>query len=395
MQVPESGVRKERKGEGMSWEKRIRGWFAPNMVLLMPAIGIILFLSVFPLIVSVFLSFTRLQFVRGGFEINWVGLSHYRKLLFGSEQRHFLGRLTLRGDAPLIERLISPSPLGWALLVIFFGIMLLMFVQYITSNRHSTFGTVMRVITVVFAGALAYLSAVTLTGERGLPGTLVVTLIFVFVGVTIQYLLGLGLAMILTQNLPGRRFFRVVFLLPMMITPVGIGFLFRMLTDTDKGPFSNILYNLGLADFSWVSTGGGARAAVLIGDTWQWTPFVFIILLAALEGIPRETIEAALVDGANRLAMFRRIILPQIIPVSTTVILIRLIEAFKIIDMPSVLTYGGPGTATESVTLHAFTSWRALNLGESAALAYMLLIIVTFVALVFVNIIRRRLLEVL
>jgi len=349
-------------------------------VLLMPAVLLVLVLSIFPLVVSLYLSFSRFQFVRGGFQVTFIGLKNYEKLLLGSEQRKFLGKF---GEV---------SPLGVLLLAAFIGIMLYMLFQYVTSPRFRIFGFIIRVITIVIASALALLTASTLSGA-GLPGTLVVTLIFVFGGVTFQYLIGLGLAMLLTQNIPGKRFFRVVFLLPMMITPVGIGFLFRMLTDTIKGPFSPVWIALGLSNFSWVDTPGGARLGVMIGDIWQWTPFMFIILLAALEGVSKEILEAALVDGANRVQLFRHIILPEIIPVSTTVILIRLIEAFKIIDMPQILTGGGPGTATESITLHAYNGWRALDLGNSAALAYLLLFIVTFVALVFVNFIRRRLLE--
>ena len=161
---------------------------------------------------------------------------------------------------------------------------------------------------------------------------------FVFVGVIVQFLLGLGLALLVTQNLRGKRFFRVVFLLPMMITPVGIGFLFRMMTDTLQGPVAPLWVALGLEDFSWTESPVGARAAVIIGDTWQWTPFIFIVLLAALEGVPREPVEAALVDGANRWQVFRYVTVPQLIPVSLTVIMIRIIEGFKIIDMPQVLT---------------------------------------------------------
>jgi len=362
-------------------ERIVEGATDARNVMIWPSVLVILFLSIFPLILSLFLSFTRLRFVRGGIEISFVGFANYRKLLSGSEQRHFLGRFD------------NPSWLGWALLAIFVGMMLYMFFNYVRSNRRSIFGIIMRIITVVFATVLGYLMVLTMASERGLPGSLVVTMIFAFVGVAVQYLLGLGLALLVTQNLPGKRFFRVTFLLPMMITPVGIGFLFRMLTDTSKGPFATVWLMLGLQNVSFTNTAAGARAAVIIGDTWQWVPFMFIILLAALEGVSNEIIEAGLVDGANRRQIFRHIVLPQIIPVSTTVILIRLIEAFKIIDMPNVLTYGGPGTATESATLHAYNAWRSLDLGGSAALAYMLLITVTFIALVFVNIIRRRLLE--
>jgi multiple sugar transport system permease protein len=353
---------------------------AASSVLLLPAVFILLLMAIFPLIISLYLSFSRFRFVRGGFEINFVGVRNYQKLLFGSEQRHFLGRF---GEI---------TPLGWMLLALLALAMAYLFFQYITSSRRTLFGIFMRVLTVVITGGLAWMIVSTLSG-RGLPGTLIVTLIMVFGSVTLQYLIGLGLALLLTQNLPGKRFFRITFLLPMMITPVGIGFLMRMLSNTTLGPFSPLWQAAGLGDFSWVDNAHTARFTIILGDVWQWTPFMFIILLAALEGVSKETIEAALVDGANRLQLFRHIILPSIVPVSTTVILIRLIEAFKIMDIPNVVTGGGPGTATETVTLHAYNSWRALDLGASAALSYLLLFVVTFVALVFVNIIRRRVLE--
>jgi multiple sugar transport system permease protein len=128
----------------------------------------------------------------------------------------------------------------------------------------------------------------------------------------------------------------------------------------------------------------------MIGDVWQWTPFIFIVLLAALESLPVELYEAAVVDGANRWQMFWEVTFPQILPATSTVVLIRLIEAFKIVDLPNVLTNGGPGTATESLTLHAYTIWRALDIGGSAAVAYMLLFVVTFVGMTYVNLFRRR-----
>ena len=98
---------------------------------------------------------------------------------------------------------------------------------------------------------------------------------------------------------------------------------------------------------------------------WQWTPFLFIVLLAAIENQPREQLEAATMDGANGWEIFRDITWPSIAPAAATVVLIRLIEAFKIVDLPNVLTNGGPGTATELLTLHAFIAWRTQQLGES------------------------------
>lgn len=358
-------------------------WYSDStvkLVLLLPTIITVLFLSIFPLIVSLFLSFARITFVRGGINITFVGFSNYEKLLFGSQQRHLMGKF---GEL---------TPIGWLIFVLFAVLMLSWLYNEFRLQNLRIFGIIIRIVAAASAIALMWIGASTL-GNEGLPGTMVVTLLFVIGGVFLQYTIGLMLAMLLIQNIRGKRFFRIAFLLPMMITPVGIAFLFRMIADTHVGPLAPLWAILGLGDISWTETAAGARMAVLIGDTWQWTPFMFVILLAALEGTSQEQLEAAMVDGANRLRMFRYIILPQIAPVSLTLILIRLIEAFKIIDIPRILTGGGPGTATESLTLHAYIEWRAPNLGGASAISYLLLILVTFVAMMFVNVVRQQVLK--
>jgi len=224
----------------------------------------------------------------------------------------------------------------------------------------------------------------------GRPGTLWVTLFYVYVGITVQYLIGLLMAYLCVQHIPGRRFFRVIFLLPMMITPVGVAYMFRMMVDTSVGPLSPIWLALGLRDVSWVNNPWTARAAIMVSDIWEWTPFMFIVLLAAMESLPTEPLEAAFVDGASKWDIFRHITLPAILPVSTTMILIRMIEGFKIIDLPNILTSGGPGTATESMTLESYFVWRALDIGSSAAVAYLLLIVVTIAATAYGAFIRQR-----
>jgi multiple sugar transport system permease protein len=343
----------------------------------LPAIVVVLFLSIFPLLVSLYLSLSRFQLVKGGFDIRFIGLLNYRKLLVGSERDHFLG-------------VFGPvSPISWLIIAAVVALLLIALARYVRAPGFSVAGLFWRLIGAAGCGLLAWLVVRTLL-PGGRPGTVVVTLVYVSVGIFFQYLIGLGLALLCVQQIRGRRLFRVVFLLPMMITPVGIAYTFRMLTDTSKGPFKPIWEALGLINFSWVNNPWGARTAVMIGDIWQWTPFMFIVLLAALEGMPVEPVEAALVDGASRRQIFRYITWPGIFPVTTTLILIRMIEAFKIVDLPNVLTNGGPGTATESMTLHSYIAWRAQDLGGSAAVAYMLLILVTFIAVSFVNLIRRR-----
>src|SRR6266540_3315957 len=324
--------------------------FAVRTSFIWPALLVILFVSIFPLFASLYISLSRLELARGGFTFHFIGVENFRELLFGGLARAWRGGVSLVGMA-------------------------------------------FRLVGAFIGAAGLWLLTHTLLSHGGRPGTVVVTLVYVAVGIAAQFLLGLGLAHLLTQGLPGQRFFRVVFLLPMMITPVGVAYMFRMLTDTSKGPLEPLWAAVGLTDFSWVTSPWGARVAVMIGDIWQWTPFMFIVLLAALESQDLETVEAAMVDGANRWQTFRHVTLPAILPVCTTVILIRLIEAFKIIDLPNVLTNGGPGTATESLSLHAYVRWRTLDLGQSAAVAYSLLFIVTLVAVAYVSLLRRRFAE--
>ncbi|GBD19788.1 Trehalose transport system permease protein SugA [bacterium HR28] len=362
----------------VSWADRQAG-----AVLVLPAVLVILVLSIFPLLFSLYLSLSRFQPVSGGFRIHYVGLLNYRKLLLGSEREHFLGRLGELGLG------------GWLAFVVLAAIGLVLLWRSLRASPLSISRIAGHTVVAV-AGLLAlWLAVRTIVTSGGRPGTLVVTWVYVFGGVALQFLVGLLLASLCAQQLPGRRFFRVVFLLPMMITPVGVAYTFRMLTDTGKGPFAPIANWLGYANVSWVNDPWGARIAVMIGDLWQWTPFMFIVLLAALESQSPEPIEAAIVDGANRWQIFWHITLPQIGPVASTVILIRLIEAFKIFDMPNVLTGGGPGTATESLTLHAYVLWRSLDYGTSAAVAYSLLFVVTFVGIAYVRLVHRRLTEAL
>ena len=346
-----------------------------------PTVLFILFLSLFPLVASLALSLSRLAFHQGGVDLKFIGFANYQQLLFGLERSHFLGVLK------------TPSPVGWAILIAAIVLTTYAWVRSARSGEVGPFGLVLRLLGGIVLVGFVWLLVQTLASEGGRPGSLIVTLIFVFVGIALQYTLGLGLALLAVQQVPGRRFFRIVFLIPLTITPVGVGYMFLMLTDTSKGPLEPIWVALGLRDFTWVTDPWLARAAVIIGDTWQWTPFVFIVLLAALESLDQEVREAAVADGASRWQSFRHITFPALLPVTTTIILIRLIEGFKIIDMPNILLGGGPGTATQSMTLQAYIDWNTLNLGRSAAVAYLLLLLVTVVATVYVSMVRRRVTE--
>lgn len=351
---------------------------AARWVFIWPSVVVILFLSIFPLVASLTLAFSRLVFANRRIEIDFVGFQNFQILLFGTERSHLLGVLK------------PPTPLGWIVLGLGAALIVRALVGSLRRGRVRPLGAILRVAGAVLIGGLLWLVVQTLFSEGGRPGSLVVTLVYVFAGIVLQFLLGLGLAILAVQPLRGRRFFRVVFLLPLTITPIGVGYMFRMMTDTGKGPLEPLFGLLGMGQYTWVTDPWAARIAVIIGDAWQWTPFVFIVLLAALEGLDQETREAAFVDGASHWRIFRHITIPAILPVSTTIILIRLIEGFKIVDMPNILTGGGPGTATESLTLQAYLDWRTLNLGRSAATAYILLLVVTVIATAYVGWARGR-----
>jgi multiple sugar transport system permease protein len=344
-------------------------------IMVMPAVIVLLCFAIFPLIISAYLSLARFALAPGGFTLRFIGLTNFRKLVTGSQQYHLLGTF---GTLEFIQ---------WTVLAAVAAGLLFLLVRYLR-RKPTVLGTLGRLLSAAMAMALAAVAVVT-SAPGGVPGTIVNTLLYVVVGVAVQFGLGLGLALLCGQAVRGRNFFRVLFFIPLMVTPVGIAYTFRMLADMQKGPFAPILRALGASEWSWATEAWSARLMVLIGDTWQWTPFMFIVLLAAIENQPRDQVEAARLDGANGWQVFRDITWPAIAPVAATVVLIRLIEAFKIIDLPNVLTGGGPGLATESMTLHSFIAWRTQDLGGSAAVGYMLLFISTVVCVSFFNFVVR------
>ena len=359
----------DREGWG-EWLDRRSG---PIMVL--PAVIVLLCFAIFPLIISAYLALSRFSLSQGGFTLKFIGLLNFKKLLIGSQQYHLLGTFG------------APGIIQWLVLACVAAALLFLLVRYLLRN-WTFMGLLGRLLASALTLVLTIVAVFTFS-TGGVPGTVVNTLLYVVVGVAMQFTIGLGLALLCGQPIRARNFFRVLFFIPLMVTPVGIAYTFRMIADMQKGPFAPLLRTFGVSEWSWATEAWSARLMVLVGDTWQWTPFMFIVLLAAVENQPREQVEAARLDGANGLQIFRDITWPAIAPVAATIVLIRLIEAFKIIDLPNVLTGGGPGLATESMTLHSFISWRTQDLGSSAAVGYMLLFISTIACVSFFNFVVR------
>lgn len=199
-----------------------------------------------------------------------------------------------------------------------------------------------------------------------------------FISVTtvfLQYVIGFSLALMVWQDLAFKRFFRVLFLVPMMTTPVIMTIIWKTVFHESLGPVNDFFSLFDLTPL-WLSNEYLAMVTVIIVEVWQWTPFMFLLLLAGLLSLPKEPFLAAAVDGAGPIRKFVYVTFPLMAPISIGAIIIRLIEASKIMDTIYVLTSGGPGTSTETSSYYIFIKGlREFQIGYSAALSFTYLVI--------------------
>jgi len=358
---------------GPSYRESWPEWFDRHSrtIFIAPAVTLILIFAIFPTFYSILFALSRVKFSPTGLKFRFVGLNNFINEFTGTEQGHFLGRLE------------GTSIFGWVVIAAMAAASLWWLYRSFRQGK-SWIGMIGRLLSASMAVIVTYLLAGTLlSGTQW--GTLLTTLFYVIVGCSFQFVIGTGLAFLCSQPIAGKSFYRVLFFIPLMITPLGVGYAFKMVLDITKGPFQPFWEAIGLRNWAWSADTWAARWFVVLGDSWQWIPFIFIIMLAALENVSRDHVEAAQVDGASSVQIFREIIWPQIVPVAVTIILIRMIEAFKIVDLPNIMTSGGPGIATESMTLHSYFLWRSNDMGSSAAVAYLLLFLTVVVCSSFFN----------
>jgi multiple sugar transport system permease protein len=218
---------------------------------------------------------------------------------------------------------------------------------------------------------------VTLWNDPNFRESLWVTLKFAFFCVSIEMVLGVGLALLLDREIRGMSMLRTMFILPMMIAPVVVGLMWRYMYHPTVGTFNRLLDGLGLPKVDWL--GQHALTSVIIADIWQWTPFIFILSLAALQSLPRSALEAARIDGATAWQQIWHIKIPLMMPVLIVTGLLRLIDAFKVLEVILVLTEGGPGLSTEILALRiSRTATEFRELGVAAAMSNYLLMLLLF-----------------
>jgi multiple sugar transport system permease protein len=216
-----------------------------------------------------------------------------------------------------------------------------------------------------------------------------VTLIFVGASVSVTLVLGAILALALNRGLRGTRFFRALSILPMFAAPIALGYLGLTIFYEQGGPVNNLLVRLGLPPVRWLSDGRWAMVSILAVDVWQWTPFVFLVVLAALQSVSPELLDAGRLDTDSSWKLFTRVTLPLIRAPLGTVIILRIVEAFKVFDIPFTLTNGGPGIATRPLTYDVYTTaLRNRDFGYAATMAVVMLVLVSIVAAIFYRVQR-------
>ena len=203
------------------------------------------------------------------------------------------------------------------------------------------------------------------------------TLKFAAVSVSAEMVLGIGLALALEGNLRGMAFFRTMFILPMMVAPIAVGLTWRYLFDAQFGPINAVLGAFGVDPMGWLADESLAFTAIIIADIWQWTPFVFIMVIAGLAGVDTSVLEAARIDGARWWTTTMRVKLPMIAHVLAITLVMRLIDAFRVLEVIYVLTFGGPGDSTEVLSMHIYkTAFIGQKLGAASAISVLLLLVV-------------------
>lgn len=263
------------------------------------------------------------------------------------------------------------------------GVALLYPIAYMMYASFLEWNPSQRIGQAEFVGLRNYTS---LWFDESFRESLFVTLRFAALVVTLELILGVGLALLLDRKLRGMALLRTIFILPMMIAPIVVGLVWRYMYHPSVGIFNRLLNNLGLESVPWLSDSGWAFASVVVADIWQWTPFIFILSLAALQSLPRSALEAARIDGASGWQQVIHIKLPLMMPVLVVTCLLRMIDAFKVLEVILVLTNGGPGLATEILSLRiARTASEFRELGVAAAMSnYLLVILMTLTIAMFV-----------
>jgi multiple sugar transport system permease protein len=219
------------------------------------------------------------------------------------------------------------------------------------------------------------------------------TFVYAAAALTCEFLLGLGLALLLNNQIRGRSIFRAGLLVPMMLPSVVVGVVWRLMLNPNFGAINGTLKRFGVSteSLTWAASPKLAMLSVIAVDVWQWTPFVFLVLLAGLQAIPQEPYEAALIDGSNGRQTFWHVTLPLLKPAILIVLLLRTMDLLRVFDQIFILTEGGPGFATETISLYIYrTAFRFFDFGYAAAMSFVLLALTNVISALYIKFLQAK-----
>ncbi|HET6854825.1 MAG TPA: sugar ABC transporter permease [Pyrinomonadaceae bacterium] len=219
------------------------------------------------------------------------------------------------------------------------------------------------------------------------------TFVYAVAALTCEFLLGLGLALLLNKEIRGRGLFRLSLLVPMMLPSVVVGVVWRLMLNPNFGAVNGTLKQFGVntENLTWTASPRLAMLSVIAVDVWQWTPFVFLVLLAGLQAIPQEPYEAALIDGSSRWQTFWHVTLPLLKPSILIVLLLRTMDLLRVFDQIFILTEGGPGFATETISLYIYrTAFRFFDFGYAAAMSFVLLALTNVISAIYIRFLQTK-----
>jgi multiple sugar transport system permease protein len=216
------------------------------------------------------------------------------------------------------------------------------------------------------------------------------TLIFTVSAVTTEFLLGLGLALLLDRYIRRWNFVKTILMIPMMLPPIAVAITWKLIYQPQFGVLNELMYRLGLPSQAWAGDVHLAMLTVIVADVWEWTPFVFLLMLAGLASLPDEPYEAAELDGASAWRQFWDLTLPFLKPVIAIALLLRGMDALRQFDLVYILTRGGPAEATETLSLYIFkVAFTFVDIGYAAAISLFVLVLTVVFSTWFIN--RMRL----
>ena len=219
------------------------------------------------------------------------------------------------------------------------------------------------------------------------------TFVYAAAALVLEFSIGLGLALLLNTQMRGRGFFRATLLVPMMLPTVVVGVVWRLMLNANFGAINGTLKDFGLntESLTWTASPRLAFLSVIVVDVWQWTPFVFLVLLAGLQAIPQEPYEAALIDGSSRWQTFRYVTLPLLKPAILIALLLRTMDLLRVFDQIFILTEGGPGFATETISLYIYrTAFRFFDFGYAAAMSFVLLALTNVISTIYIRLLQTK-----